>query len=168
MRGLLLLRGCGLLIVLVVGEIILVPTVCGVWIGRAVVLGILRAVVGTGRARGLAGRAGRGAGGLPIAVVATVSTTTVIAIAPTTVAAVAALRRVFFEVLILLLHVAEQVLAQGLGSLDLVRVGAAFHSLVQGFCVQERKVTYATCRNMGSSLSRWVLLSMKPEPRPLI
>lgn len=73
---LLLLGGCGLLIVLVVGEIVLVPTVCGVWIRRAVVLGILGAVVGTGRARGLADRAGRGTWRLLVAIVAAVSTTT--------------------------------------------------------------------------------------------
>lgn len=136
---LLLLSGSGLLIVLVVGDVVLVPTVCGVRISRAVVLGILGAVVGcTGRAWGsLADRTARGAGRLLAAVVvaavsSTIAVTTVTTITATTVAAtVAALRRIVLEVLVLLSHVGEQILAQLLRSLNLVWVGTTFNRLAR-------------------------------------
>lgn len=136
---LLLLGGCGLLIVLVVGEVVLVPAVCGVRVSGTVVLGILGAVVrGAGRAIGLAGRAGRGTRGLLVAVVvAAVSTTTMIAITAVTATTVAALRRVVLEVLMLLLHVGEQVLAQCFGGLDLIWIGTTFQPVSQSYSGQE-------------------------------
>lgn len=87
----------------------------------------------------MAGRAGRGTGRLLVAVVvAAVSSTTaliaVTAVTATTVATIAALRRVVLEVLVLLLHVAEQILTQRLRSLDLIWVRTTVHPVSRDYC----------------------------------
>ena len=157
-----------MLVVLVVGDVVLVTAIGSVWVG-AVVLGILCAVVSCVGCRcastTLAGRT-RGCSRRLLATVVAATAVPIAAAVP--IATVVVLRRVVLEVLVLLSNVGEKVFAKLLGSLDIIGIWATEEGLVKSVDRILKGVTYATCRNMGSSLSRPVLDSMKPELRPLI
>jgi hypothetical protein len=142
---LLLLRGSGLLVVLIIGHVVLVSTIGGVGVGRSIVLGIRGAIVGSGGGRSsLVSGASRRTRRLLLMLLVTVvvsvpvttpisaSTSAVVTIsavsaisAATAVATVAVLWRVVLEVLVLFLNVGQQVFTELLGSLNVVWVGTA-------------------------------------------
>lgn len=137
-RLLLLLGGCGLLVVLVVGHVVLVSTISGVGIGGSIVLSIRGAVVGAGARSSLVGGAGRSTRRLLVMLLVTIVVSVSVAaslsaavVAISTTAAVAAAvavwGRVVLEVLILLTNVGEKVFTELLGSLDVVGVGTALN-----------------------------------------
>lgn len=136
-RLLLLLGGCGLLVVLVVGHVVLVSTISGVGIGGSIVLSIRGAVVGAGARSSLVGGAGRSTRRLLVMLLVTIVVSVsvaaslsaaVVAISTTAaVTAVAVWGRVVLEVLILLTNVGEKVFTELLGSLDVVGVGTALN-----------------------------------------
>jgi hypothetical protein len=145
---LLLLRDRCLLVVLIIGHVVLVPTIGGVGVGRSVVLGIRGAIVGSGGGRSsLVSGASRRTRRLLLMLLVTVvisvpvttpisaSTSAVVTIAAvsavsaisatTSVATVAVLRWVVLEVLILFLNVGQKVFTKLLGSLNVIGVGTA-------------------------------------------
>lgn len=136
-RLLLLLGGCGLLVVLVVGHVVLVSTISGVGIGGSIVLSIRGAVVGAGARSSLVGGAGRSTRRLLVMLLVTIVVSVsvaaslsaaVVAISTTAaVTAVAVWGRVVLEVLILLTNVGEKVFTELLGSLDVVGIGTALN-----------------------------------------
>jgi hypothetical protein len=137
-----------LLVVLIIGHVVLVPTIGGVGVGRSVVLGIRGAIVGSGGGRSsLVSGASRRTRRLLLMLLVTVvisvpvttpisaSTSAVVTIAAvsavsaisatTSVATVAVLRWVVLEVLILFLNVGQKVFTKLLGSLNVIGVGTA-------------------------------------------
>jgi hypothetical protein len=151
----------------------------------AVILRILSGVVG-GRRRGVSrcGRRGRRAGSgrrrvaVAVAVIlvmvvsvvalvrvaaspAAISTTTTTTAAATAAAASAvAAGWTVLELFVLLFHIAKQVLAKFFGLYNHVRVGAPKHCQQNPEQLIHTPFTYATCKNMSSSLSRPVATSM--------
>ena len=161
-------------VVLVVSYVILVATICGVGIAATVVGGVLGAVIG--RAAGSRGSwgscwsggcggggldAGVGAVGVGIGGLAIISSSSALLVAVG-----ALLGRVFFEADVLLADVVEEGFAELFGFGDHGWVWAAEDC--QLMIEWKVWVTHATWRYIGSSLSRLVPCSIKPEFRPLI
>jgi hypothetical protein len=93
------------------------------------------------------------------AAISTTTTTTAAAAAAAAAASAVAAGWTVLELLVLLFHIAKQVLAKFFGLYNHVRVGAPKR------CQQTPEqliapFTYATCKNMSSSLSRPVATSM--------
>lgn len=131
---LLLLRGL-LLVVLVVGDIVLIPAVCGIWILTAIILSVLGIVVccwasGSRSARSpwrsLNSCSARG--WELLATITAVSTLTAVALTITLLVAASIsslLRRVCFELFVLLSYVSQQIFTKLFRMLNLVGIGAA-------------------------------------------
>jgi hypothetical protein len=134
----LLLGGSGLLVVLIVRHVILISTIGGVGVSGSIVLSI-RAIVGTssGRSSRVSG-AGRGTGRLLVMLLMTVvvsisvtaaSATTVVTVSTAAaVATIIVLWGIVLEVLILFPDVGQEIFAELLGCLDVIRVRATLEN----------------------------------------
>lgn len=105
-----------------------------------------------------------------VGVLGTVAALLLLAVVLAAVASIVALGRVFFEALVLFFYIGEEVFTEFAGAFDFFWIGAARVGKSIEVCTALgwKGVTNATCRYMGSSLSRPVPCSMKPELRPLI